>query len=153
MKFRIAKQNDLPALAKIRGTDPASEEYWFERITAYYKGTQNPQEALPSRVIFVAQEDDKIVAFIAGHLTRRFDCEGELQWIDTVAGYRSNGIASKLFGLLADWFSEHNAKRICVNCAPDNAVAQNFYRKNGATPLNDHWLIWNDIKAVHPPLS
>ena len=147
MEYRLAKQEDLRAVASIRGTDTTSEAYWFNRIGNYYSGTHHPQQALPARVIFVAEDHGQVVGFIAGHLTRRFDCEGELQWIDTLADYRRKGIAATLLKLLANWFTEHEANRICVNCSPDNIVALNFYQKNGAIPLNDHWLIWENIST------
>jgi len=149
MEFRLAEQCDLQALATIRGTDSASESHWFNRISGYYDGTYSPQQALPRRVMIIAIENFKVAGFIAGHLTRRYDCDGELQWIDTVPEYRGMGVATNLFRLLAKWFIEHNAKRICVNCAPDNLAALSFYKKNGAAPLNDHWLVWGDISQMY----
>jgi GNAT superfamily N-acetyltransferase len=145
MEFRLAEEQDLKALAAIRGADEAAESHWFNRISGYYNGTHHPQQALAPRVIIVATENTKIIGFIAGHLTRRYDCDGELQWIDTIAEYQRMGVATNLFRLLADWFIGHHAKRICVNCARDNLVAMSFYQKKGALPLNDYWLVWEDI--------
>lgn len=145
MEFRLAEQYDLNALAAIRGTDDASESHWFNRISGYYNGIYSPQKALPQRVIIIAIENSEVIGFIAGHLTRRYDCDGELQWLDTIPAHRGMGVATNLFRLLAKWFVQNNAKRICVNCAPDNLVALNFYKKNGAVPLNDHWLVWSEI--------
>jgi hypothetical protein len=34
------------------------------------------------RVSYVAFEQGLIVGFIAGHLTRRYGCDGELEWIN-----------------------------------------------------------------------
>jgi hypothetical protein len=43
---------------------------------------------------------------------------------------------------------QQQALYICVDCAPDNAPAQRFYKKHGAVPMNKHWLIWKDIGVV-----
>jgi RimJ/RimL family protein N-acetyltransferase len=146
MEFRLAEEQDLKALAAIRGTDDASQSHWFNRIFDYYHGTHSPQQALAPRTIIIATDDSRVIGFIAGHLTRRYDCDGELQWVDTIPEYQGMGIATHLLRLLTDWFKEHKTKRICVNCAPDNLIALNFYKKNGAIPLNDHWLVWDNIK-------
>jgi GNAT superfamily N-acetyltransferase len=81
-------------------------------------------------------------------LHNRLQCEGELEWIDVSADSRRNGIATILLRKLAAWFVEHDAFKICVNCAPDNKVAENFYIKNGAVRLSEYWLIWNDIRMI-----
>ncbi len=145
MEFRLAVEYDLKALAAIRGKDDNSESYWLNRILGYYHGSHHPQQALAPRTIIIATDNAKVTGFIAGHLTRRYYCDGELQWIDTIPEYRGRGVATSLLRLLANWFKEHQAKRICVNCAADNLIAQNFYKKNGAVTLSDHWLVWDDI--------
>jgi len=48
--------------------------------------------------------------------------------------------------LLANWFVEHQAKRICVD--PGNDRAKRFYEKHGAEKLNQHWLVWSDIQSM-----
>lgn len=57
-------------------TDGAPEA----RMRLYLLGEHHPQKALASRVAYVAEAAGAIVGFIAGHLTARFGCEGELQW-------------------------------------------------------------------------
>jgi ribosomal protein S18 acetylase RimI-like enzyme len=88
------------------------------------------------------------VGFIAGHLTRRYACDGELEWINVVSDRRGSEIASELLRLLAAWFARHEAFRICVDVDPANTIARRFYTRHGAQSLNDHWLVWNDIKVV-----
>jgi GNAT superfamily N-acetyltransferase len=100
---------------------------------------------LAPRVIYVAVLREKVVGFIAGHLTRRWGCDGELEWINVDSGYRGTGISSALFRLLVDWFVVQKALYVCVNCAGDNMIAQRFYRRHGAEVLNEHWLVWKDI--------
>lgn len=31
---------------------------------------------------------------------------------------------------------------------PANTTARRFYMPHGAENLNEHWLVWNDIKVV-----
>ena len=149
--YRTANDSDLPAMACLRAERSGTDDYWGNRIAGYLQGTVNPQQALISRVIYVAIKDDRVVGFIAGHLSRRFGCQGELQWIDVSSEYRGTGISGTLLRHLAAWFVDQAALIVCVNCASDNAVAQNFYRRLGAEDLSDHWLIWKDISVVLEP--
>ncbi|HNR09101.1 MAG TPA: GNAT family N-acetyltransferase [Saprospiraceae bacterium] len=144
--YRNAEDEDISHLAEIRANRSATKEYWFDRIQKYSIGLVNPQEALPPRVIYLALDGNKVVGFVAGHLTRRLNCDGELQWIDTVDTYRKKGIASNLIGVLAKWFIGQQAYKICVD--PGDEIARNFYLKNGANNLNEHWLYWPDIRTI-----
>jgi ribosomal protein S18 acetylase RimI-like enzyme len=126
----------------------ASTQHWQDRIAGYLQGELNPQQALATRAIYVADKGEKIVGFIAGHLTRRFGCDGELQWINVGSDYRGTGIALDLLRQLAAWFISQKALHICVNCAADNTAAQKFYQRHGARHLNEHWLTWEDISVL-----
>ncbi len=77
--YREAFEGDIPKIAQIRAAYSGTVEYWTDRITNYFGGHLNPQKALPQRVIYVASHNTDIIAFIAGHLSTRYDCEGELQ--------------------------------------------------------------------------
>jgi GNAT superfamily N-acetyltransferase len=143
VSYREANQADVPALARIRAAEWESEAYWTARILGYMAGEVHPREALPARVIYVAVEDDAIIGFIAGHLTRRFDCQGEIEWIDVIRERRRSGIASELLRLLAAWFVQQKALRVCVD--PGNAVARQFYARHGAVDLNRHWMVWENV--------
>jgi GNAT superfamily N-acetyltransferase len=110
----------------------------------------HPQQALKPRAMYVATQDDEIVGFIAGHLTRRYECDGELEWINVIPKHRGSGTASELLRLLVRWFIGQNAFRICVDVDPLNLTARTFYTNHGAKELNKHWLVWNDIQvALH----
>ena len=146
--YRQARATDLDWLAKIRADEWGSEPYWRERILGYMNGTVHPQQALASRIVLVASRDGRLVGFIAGHLTRRYDCDGEVEWINVIPEERRTGVAGELLRLLASWFVEHKAQRICVDVDPENAPARAFYRKHGAEDLNPHWLVWPDITAL-----
>lgn len=146
ISYRKATDADIPVLAHLRSEGWGEPAYWIPRLTGYLHGTSNPQKALAPRTAFVAQQGDKLIGFIAGHLTTRLDCEGELQWIDVTADYRRKGIAGKLVHMLAKWFTEHDAHKICVD--PGNDAARKFYASLGAENMNEHWMYWKDISHL-----
>ena len=148
MRYREANTLDIPVLAQIRANDWGTEEYWNTRISGYMDCKLHPQQALIPRIIYIASEIDTIVGFIAGHLTRRYEYDGELEWIDVIPEYRRKGIASALLGMLASWFVEQKALRVCVDVDPANITARHFYQRHGAEPLNKHWMIWKDINTI-----
>jgi len=120
-----------------------------ERMTAYFDGYLHPQHALLPRVIYVAFESGALIGYIAGHLTRRFGCEGELEWLYVDPERRRFRVASGLMPHLAAWFVQQNASRVCVNVAGWNTVAIHFYAKHGAEPMKPGWMLWADFpKAV-----
>jgi len=144
ISYREAVKQDIPFLAALRSAEWEYGQYWKDRITGYMNSTHHPQQSLLPRIIFVACEGENIIGFIAGHLTRRYQCEGELQWIDVAEGFRRKGIASAMVKLLAAWFVEMHAYRICVD--PGNEEARKFYSANNAATLNEHWMFWGDIR-------
>jgi ribosomal protein S18 acetylase RimI-like enzyme len=148
LEYREANKSDIQGMSRIRAKNWGTEEYWNARIESYVDCKLHPQHALMPRVIYVASVEYNIVGFIAGHLTKRYVCDGELQWIDVIEEHRRSGVASKLLRLLAAWFVAQNAYKICVDVDPDNITARRFYKRNGAEDLNKHWLVWNDINIV-----
>ncbi len=145
---RVADRADIAAMSRLRAAEWGTEEYWVNRIAGYLDGTHNPQKALPPRILYIAQQGDCLIGFIAGHLSERFDCNGELEWINIAPDHRGTGAATKLLHLLAAWFVDQNATRICVNCDTGNTAAFRFYTRRGAKPMNPHWLIWEDISMA-----
>ena len=145
MEYRQADESDIAAMSALRAMEWGDEEYWRKRIVGYMRCELNPQQALKARIMYIACQDRLITGFIAGHLTRRYGCHGELEWINVTTACRKAGIASKLFSILAAWFVTQQAFKICVDVDPENAIARNFYMKHGAEELNKHWLFWNDI--------
>lgn len=143
--YRPAIASDIAAMAKIRATEWGTLEYWQERIRGYMTGERNPQKALAGRVVIVALDSECLAGFVAGHLTRRYDCQGELEWINVAPKWRRSGVAGELLRHLASWFDERGARRVCVDVDPENLAGRAFYRKHGAVPLNPHWLVWDDI--------
>jgi GNAT superfamily N-acetyltransferase len=146
--YREAQESDIPAMARIRAGEWETEEYWRNRIAAYLACELHPQHALKPRVSYVAYEGTSLVGFIAGHLTRRHSCDGELEWINVVPQRRGSGVAPGLLRLLAGWFVRQKALRICVDVQPKNITARCFYKRHGARDLNPHWLVWDDISTM-----
>lgn len=151
LHIRPATNADIPAMAAIRAAESQSQEFWERRIAGYLAGTHNPQQALPERAAFVAEEAGAIAGFVAGHRTRRYHCNGELEWINTAAAHRGQGIAAALLARMAAWFVAQQALRVCINVAPDNAPAVAFYRRHGAQPLDEFFMEWPDIRGCQVP--
>jgi GNAT superfamily N-acetyltransferase len=146
--YRPATLLDVTAMAQLRPEHWGNAPDWEHRIASYLSGEHHPRHALLPRIMIVAEQDDEVIGFIAGHLTRRFHCDGELQWINVSPDYRGQGVASDLLRQLSDWFITCNAHKICVDVQPRNADARAFYTRHGAEPLNNHWLMWPDIASV-----
>jgi ribosomal protein S18 acetylase RimI-like enzyme len=151
MLNRKAELSDVPGMARLRANHWGSEEYWQERIPLYLTGQLHPQQALESRKGFVCVDGEEVVGLIAGHLTRRFGCDGQLEWISVSPAYRGQDIASGLLRLLADWFVAGSARFICVDVDPANEPARKFYAANGAYDLKPHWMAWKDIGTFCQP--
>jgi len=148
LKIREAQLSDIPAMARIRALEWETEEYWNRRIRAYVAGELDPKFALKLRINYVCYENDLLVGFIAGHLTTRHGCQGELEWINVIREKRGSGAASGLIRVLAKWFVAQNALRVCVDVEPSNTIARRFYARHGAEHLKPHWMAWNDIRVV-----
>lgn len=146
--YRKVDESDIPAIARIRAAEWGDEEYRRTRISRYLDRELHPQHALMPRVMYVALEGDILVGFIAGHLTRRYACDGELEWINVIPASPGSEVSSELLCRLAAWFQEQRASRICVDVDPANTTARRFYTRHGAETLNEHWLVWSDIHVV-----
>ena len=149
--YRPATLLDVSAMAQLRGERWGNAPDWERTLASYLSGEHHPRHALHPRVAIVAEQDGEVIGFIAGHLTRRYECDGELQWINVSSSQRRQGVASDLLRQLADWFVQNGARRICVDVQPRNTTARAFYTRHGAQPLNDHWMVFPDIaKALQP---
>src|SRR5437868_8060313 len=97
-------------MATIRSAEWETHDYWVRRISGYMARELHPQKALAERVVIVAEKSNEIIGFISGHLTQRFSCDGELEWINVAAPFRGTGIAPELLRRLAAWFAGLGAK-------------------------------------------
>jgi len=149
VRYREATVADVAEIARSRLADPEAGRA-DPRMAAYLQGTHHPQRALAPRVAYVALHDPDVAGYIAGHLTRRYDCDGEVQYLFVAPRHRRSGVGSELLRRLARWFAEQGAFRICVDVDADSPSARPFYTGHGATRLNDHWLVWEDIRTLLP---
>jgi GNAT superfamily N-acetyltransferase len=148
---RQAEDRDVAAMAEIRVRRWGTHEFWMNRIGPYLKCEYFPQQALSARAVFVAETDGVVVGLAAGHQTRRFGCDGELEWMDVMEERRRHGIAAQLLARIGSWFVEQGLHRICVDVDPANTPARKFYAKHGAVPLNEHWMIWEEAGSMSKP--
>ena len=132
--YRKAELTDVPRLVGLPRPGEAGGDH---RMLQYLAGEHHPQHALAPRVLWMATDGDAPIGYTAGHLTRRFGCDGELQWIYLVAGHRRGGVASALLRLLAGWFVEQGARRVCVDVGDDGAPVLPPPRCGGAEPALD----------------
>jgi GNAT superfamily N-acetyltransferase len=148
IQFREASSADVSAMVDCRLGDPTAEPA-DPRMRAYFDGQHNPQQALPERTGYVALENGAVIGYIAGHLTTRHGCAGEVQYLFVARAFRRRGIATKLIDLLARWFEGRGALKVCVAVAADSPrEARPFLEGAGAAPLKKNWHGWDDISMV-----
>ncbi len=101
----------------------------------------------------------EVIGYIAGHLTTRHNCGGEVQYLYVRPAYRRHGVARDLLHLMADWFHSYSAVRVCVSADIDSPSALAFYQHEGAVPLfagKKGWWVWeriDNLLAVPPPVT
>lgn len=163
VKIKPAEDRDIAAMAALRAQEWETAAYWEALIGQYLRGEHSPQQALPPRTVLVAVDHDKdhnkvhgkdagnagkVVGFVAGHRTCRYGCDGELEWINVAQEARGCGVAGTLLAAIAAWFVQQDALRVCVDVDPNNTAARGLYAKFGAQPLNDHWMVWEDVRVM-----
>lgn len=117
-------------------------------MAAYFDGKHHPQQALPPRIGYVALVRDGVIGYIAGHLTTRHGCAGEVQYLFVSPDFRRRGVATALLRLLADWFGSGCAQKVCVCVDADSPAAKPFYESTGASPFRRLWYGWDDISVL-----
>jgi GNAT superfamily N-acetyltransferase len=122
------------------------KELRVSRWITYFKG-QSPQTSKPERVVFKALSENRIVGYLAGHLTTRFDMDAEIQSFYILKPYQRQGLGMKLLKKFGEWLISEKATRLCVGISPAN-IYKTFYLKNNGQYLNDHWIYWSDIKEL-----
>jgi GNAT superfamily N-acetyltransferase len=145
--IRRATEVDVPAMAELREQNAWEGGGSAERMGLYLIGDHHPQHARAPRIAFVAEDGNQLTGFIAGHLTTRFDCDGELQWLLVAPVARGGPTATQLWEHLRDWLVAQGARRVCVNVEPGNLRARRFYARMGARDMSSHWMIWSDVAA------
>ena len=160
MQIRPVRETDLDAVARVHAQTRVASSYYHDavdvnaevqrlhpRLVGYVAGTYHPSWSLPQRSVIVAEQDNQILGFIAGHRSRRMGCNGELQWMFVLPSWQRKGIGAALLRPLATWFTEQGSRKVIVDAPPENPY-RSFYLKHGALPLDAYWLYWEDIGDV-----
>ncbi|MGQ0815993.1 MAG: GNAT family N-acetyltransferase [Gemmatimonadota bacterium] len=103
VSYRTVASADVNAMLECRLGD-ADSGPGDARMRAYFEGQHHPQQALLPRTGFVAVRDGRVVGYIAGHLTTRHGCDGEVQYLYVAPTHRRHGVAVGLLRFLRDWF-------------------------------------------------
>ena len=146
IRFRVATSADVPAVAACRLTDPAAGRA-DPRMGAYLDGKHHPQQALAPRVCYVALGREAVIGYIAGHLTTRHGCAGEVQYLFVAPQLRRRRVGTALLRLLADWFCKARALKVCACVDADSPAAIRFYETAGASAFRRLWYVWDDISV------
>lgn len=139
--FREATSADVQGMAFCRLSDSAAGPA-DGRMGAYLSGLHHPQQALLPRIGYVAVMDQRVVGYIAGHLTTRHGCAGEVQYLFVEPAARRKAVATRLLRLMASWFVEHGARRVFVCLDADSPSARPFYEAVQAGQLSETRRFW-----------
>jgi ribosomal protein S18 acetylase RimI-like enzyme len=142
--IREAGVQDIAFMAGLRGGGELVEQ----TISNYMNGSYSPRFALSERAVHLALFGDSRAGYVAGQRTTRHDCDGELQWLNVAEEFRGGGIADALMTRMFAWFESVGAFQISVNVAPENVAARKVYARLGAERLNEHWMIWKDLRDL-----
>jgi GNAT superfamily N-acetyltransferase len=114
-------------------------------MAAYFDRLYSPGDALAPRAGFVAFDGGAMVGYVAGHHTTRWDSQGEIEYLFVAPTHRRRGVARELTRLLAGWFVETGALKVCVNADADTQGVVEFYLACGATRVHRYWLVWENV--------
>jgi GNAT superfamily N-acetyltransferase len=158
MKIEIAVESDIEELtqveieSKIKSipeyVDDIEIDYpsRLRRWQTYFKG-ESPKSSKPGRLILKAEVNGKIVGYIAGHLTTRYERDAEIQSFYILKEYQRKGTGKKLFNRFVKWLLTQHAKSLCVGVAAENKYKE-FYIKQGGQYLNPHWIYWDNLEQT-----
>jgi GNAT superfamily N-acetyltransferase len=134
ISIRGASQDDVPAMARLRDACAWTGGAGELTMQRYLAGAHHPQHARAPRAAFIAEVAGQAIGFIAGHVTARFECDGELQWMLVAPAWRGGPVSNALLRSLAQWFAVEGARR--------------FYGRHGAIDLSEFWMVWPDIRVA-----
>ncbi len=158
MTITIATETDIDELADVeieskRESIPEiiegfeiDKEARVRRWVTYFQG-QSPQTSKPERVVFKVMSNDRIVGYLAGHLTTRFNLDAEIQSFYILKSYQRQGLGTRLLRHFVEWLISKKVTTLCVGIAPLNKYKA-FYLKHNGQYIDDHWVYWADIKEM-----
>lgn len=97
IEFREATTADVAAMTQCRLEDPTLYPA-DPRMAAYFDGRHHPQQALLPRVGYVALAENQVMGYIAGHLTTRHGCGGEVQYLFVAPAFAGVGLELGCYG-------------------------------------------------------
>ena len=115
----------------------------FQRWQNYFKGL-SPSSSKPERIVLKALIDQKIIGYLAGHLSTRYGKDAEIQSFYILKNHQRKGIGHALLTNFSKWLKTQNAHSVCVGGEPKNPYRA-FYLKYGGQLLNPHWIYWDDL--------
>jgi len=142
-----SKQQSLAEVIEPFEIDHDSRLY---RWRTYFRA-ESPQTSKPERVVFKAVLEGKLIGYIAGHLTTRYNKDAEIQSFYVLKQHQRKGIGKLLLSKFTEWLETRQAKSLCVGIAENN-LYKAFYLKHGGQFLNEHWIVWDDIKHIDKAL-
>lgn len=96
-----SKQQSIPELLEDFEKDYAAREY---RWHTYFKG-ESPQSSLPQRQVFKAVVNERIIGYIACHLTTRYGKDAEIQSFYVLKEFQRKGVGLALLAKLVNWLN------------------------------------------------
>jgi GNAT superfamily N-acetyltransferase len=147
MNILIANETDTDALTQVeieskkQSIPECIEDFEIDYDSRAYRwktyfAAQSPQSSKPERIVLKAVEKGKIVGYIAGHLTTRYEMDAEIQSFYILKPYQRTGIGTALLGRFIDWLASKGSKSLCVGIASNNKYKA-FYLKHGGLTLTN----------------
>jgi GNAT superfamily N-acetyltransferase len=149
IKIRKASSADLPAIRglnfklfqnELDKYDQTLDAGWTmsERGEDYFNNKINSSDSCA----FVAEDDGKIVGYLAGGFTQaepfRLD-RGPLAELENMLveeAYRGQKVGGGLMEQFILWCQEKNISRVRVVASPGNTAGVKFYERHGFVPLD-----------------
>lgn len=138
-----SKKQSIPEFIEDFEIDFASRHF---RWSTYFD-KQSPKTSKPERRILKAVNNIRIIGYLAGHLSTRYNMDAEIQSVYILKQEQNNGIGTKLLAEFVKWLISLDARTLCVGFNPGNPYKA-FYLKHGGQYLNEHWIFWPDITQL-----
>ncbi|MEO8860414.1 MAG: GNAT family N-acetyltransferase [Ginsengibacter sp.] len=153
MNITLANETDIEELTQVeietkkQSIPECIEDYEIDyssrlcRWHTYFK-KRSPQTSKPERIILkVVNDENKIVGYLAGHLTTRYNLDAEIQSFCVLKQDQKQKIGTRLLTEFTKWLIKMNARSLCVGFKPENKYKA-FYFKHAGQYLNEHWIYW-----------
>jgi GNAT superfamily N-acetyltransferase len=137
-----SKTESLEAIDEVDTSAPIRQYRW----ETYFAG-DSPESSKPERVVFKAMVGDKMIGYIAGHLTTRYGKDAEIQSFYLLKKHQRKGFGAQMLAHFINWLKPYHVKTLCVGVRSNNPYQQ-FYLKHGGIHFNEHWIGWDDVTLL-----